>query len=423
MKVKSILMILAVCFICGCDSDKDSSEQPACTGSETRCTTDGKIETCSSGEWGAAKDCPQNQVCRGKACIAESNDCTDNETRCTTDGKIETCSSGQWGAAQDCPQNQVCRRKACIAESNHCTDNETRCTTGGKIETCSNGEWGTAKDCPENQICQGTNCISIDTSCTVGASQCSNKQIQYCENGRWGTAKDCPINQECRENSCVQAVTTSEKQTLTCGTTVCNEGQMCQNGTCIDRNVIPYQTEDFCTPSSFMEFCDGNTLVYCKATPGSNDAQIIAEPCEEGTQCVLRFDKNFGYCAKADVNCNANTAGAFPICNGDNNLYYIEMQLCALAADGYYYVFRDELVTKDCLGTCIDKYSCDLKDQERICTVEGSHCEGNISVTCAPDSSTNHLQSTSTNCDDYNAYCPGIQCLPETGECDWNACE
>ena len=385
---KYCFLLLSVCLISGCDdgnSEGESQDKPACTGTQTRCTPGGQIETCVNGQWGAAQDCPQNQTCSGNSCSG----------------------SGEGG------EN----------EKPACTGTQTRCTPGGQIETCADGQWGAAQDCPQDKTCNGTACIPISSTCEAGAAQCVDKQIQYCENGSWGLAKNCPVNQECRGNSCTQVVTENDKHTLNCGSSVCNEGQMCKNGaTCTDRLAKASQADSTCDPETFLDSCDGNTLVYCKKdTSSEHDHRVIALPCGEGFQCALKFEQNFGFCAKSDVNCNEKTAGDFPICHETTNLHYLEIMKCALAADGYYYPFRDENETIDCIGTCTDAYSCDTQNTDRPCATEGVHCEGDISVICGPDD-TGSLQSSTINCADYTLSCPGITCLTSTGDCDWDKC-
>ena len=372
---KYYCLILAVCFLCGCDDEKDTANHPACSESETRCTSDGQIETCAGGVWGAPQNCPAGETCTGKTC-GTADVCTNSDTRCTSDGQIETCAGGVWGA----PQN-----------------------------------------CPAGEGCFGSSCAPLDGTCSAGTARCMGNQIQYCESGSWGFAKKCPVNKECRENACVTAVTTKEKHALVCGNTTCTENQLCRNNTCVNRNARASQAGDPCDPNTFLESCDGNTLVYCKTDSAENGGtRVEATPCSENEICALQFNRNLGYCAREDVNCNANTAGTFPICYDSLEQHYVELNDCALAGDGYYYAFRTEMETVDCLGACVDGYSCDRKDEPRACAREGFHCEGSVSVECVRDNS--KLQYISTNCADYAEMCSGIACLPETGECDWNKC-
>ncbi len=262
-------------------------------------------------------------------------------------------------------------------------------------------------------------------TCTAGSAKCAEKQIQYCEGSSWGLPKNCPVNKECRENSCVQVVTTREKHPLTCGNTVCTPGQLCQNGTtCLDRTAKASAEGAPCDPATFLESCDGNTLVYCKTDPaGEEEPLITAFPCGEA-HCALRFNKNFGTCfAKEDINCNEKTAGEFTYCyQEDISTFFVEITACTVGADGYYYAFRDDMETVDCVGSCLDTYSCNRADEIRTCASEGYHCEENISIACAPGNTPGILEYSATNCLDYSKYCPGIKCLPESGECDWDKC-
>ena len=454
--MKKILSILALaCIFAACDDDtKPNEDNSVCTDAQTQCTADGKIQTCSGGQWGAAQNCPANQTCRGTACAPIASVCNGTETRCTKDGQIQTCSGGQWGAAQNCPvANQSCHDKTC---QETCTGTESRCTDDGKIQTCSGGFWGTAKncsaanqschdntcqetctgdesrctsdgkiekcsggfwtspkECDANMTCIGKECIDISSPCTAGATQCHGTQIQYCESGKWGYAKNCPVNQECRQNACVTLETTIQKHALTCGNKTCSTNQLCQNDNCVDRTAKASQENANCDAKTFLESCDGNTLVRCV------DSKIALTPCDEGEVCALEFHKNFGFCAIKDVNCNAHTEGEFTFCKYDGAKHYMELQQCALAADGYYYAFREEIETVDCLNTCFDAYSCDRADALQPCAREGEHCEGHLSVSCTPDKKTGKLEASAINCEDYIEYYPDAHCLATTGQCEY----
>ncbi|MGC4114255.1 MAG: PPC domain-containing protein [Myxococcales bacterium] len=134
-------------------------------------------------------------------------------TRCTVDGKLQTCADAnadgctEWGAAASCPGTQTCVGTACASCSSECTSGATRCS-GSQVQTCADAnldgctEWGTARSCPTGQTCTGTACAACSgAACTAGATRCSATQIQTCVSANgctdWGAPASCPAGFSC----------------------------------------------------------------------------------------------------------------------------------------------------------------------------------------------------------------------------------
>ena len=221
----------------------------------------------------------------------------------------------------------------------------------------------------------------------------------------------CTGNTVCQAGQCVPVDTPSEPVTpggegAICGASVCEAGELCMNGQCFKRDNKAVEGVA-CNAQSFVESCDGNSLVYCDCDESGNCLTAVA-PCSSGETCALMADKNFGMCAISDAKCAQS--GVFTRCfDLIGGISYIEYYACALATDGRYYPFRDGIETADCIGACVDSYRCNLN--EEVCGdsfVES--CEGNIMTYCADG------KVFRMNCEDY-----GTTCVMDggTADCAW----
>ena len=151
-----------------------------------------------------------------------------------------------------------------------------------------------------------------------------------------------------------------------------------------------------CNTQSFVESCAGNELVYCKCDEsGTCLTEVLT--CVGAETCALMAEKNLGMCAIADGQCAQE--GTFSRCfDLDGGISYIEYYTCAKAVDGRYYPFREEIRTADCIGPCVDKYRCNLNDED--CGSEfAEFCEGNIMTYCSEG------KIFRMNCEDYSTTC------------------
>ena len=184
----------------------------------------------------------------------------------------------------------------------------------------------------------------------------------------------------------------------TCGSETCTGNQLCLNNHCVDRNQRAVAGET-CTKETFLESCDGNQLVYCSCT----DTACVTEvaDCESDT-CALHASRNYAFCVKPDNKCTSASAGEMTYCYlpaGFINAY-LEKFECAMATDGKYYPFRLEHETIDCVGTCLDNYSCNLNDEPCDPATFESKCENDIAVMCSDEHTVYRL-----NCQDYEVGC------------------
>lgn len=105
--VLSVLMSFISFGLNACD-DGGSKKECENTAAAT-CNAEGKLEKCVNNKW-AAQDCDTGKVCRGGACVTETQeDCTDGEKKC--DGVVlKTCNGTTW---TDKKCEITCRDNAC----------------------------------------------------------------------------------------------------------------------------------------------------------------------------------------------------------------------------------------------------------------------------------------------------------------------
>ncbi|MBO4349570.1 MAG: hypothetical protein J6A01_01305, partial [Proteobacteria bacterium] len=147
-----------------------------------------------------------------------------------------------------------------------------------------------------------------------------------------------------------------------CGSKTCKLEQLCLNGQCVDRS--NKATEGVkCDPKTFVESCDNNNLVHCDCDEETKECKTAVSVCDKLT-CALMVKENYGMCAKADEKCKAE--GEMTMCYDIENGFtsYIEYWDCTLATDGKYYPFRTDKKDVDCIGTCLDKYSCNQGEEK-----------------------------------------------------------
>ncbi|GEM_PF-5461258 len=187
-----------------------------------------------------------------------------------------------------------------------------------------------------------------------------------------------------------------EGNTQTCGTKTCTIEQLCLNNQCVDRNNKAVKGVT-CDPKVFIESCDNNNLVHCECDEETKECKTAVSECNKLT-CALMVKANYGMCAKADEKCKAE--GELTMCYDIENGFtsYIEYLDCTLATDGKYYPFRTDIKDVDCIGTCLDKYSCNLGEEKCDANFK-DYCDGEIATYCSEGI------VYQMNCADYGATC------------------
>jgi hypothetical protein len=121
----------------------------ACQGNATQCSG-ANLQTCVSGQWGAAKACPTRQTCTGSAgtakctCVADPV-CKSNAVgnMCASPSMLATCMQDANGCFYEasssmCGGHQTCSGSACACVADPvCKAAGTSCATSTSLATCA----------------------------------------------------------------------------------------------------------------------------------------------------------------------------------------------------------------------------------------------------------------------------------------------
>ena len=177
--------VVACEFICangGCTGE--------CEPGAKECTGAGNAtpRVCDeTGTWQvAAAPCPGN-ACSGGLCTS----CTGSQTRCFTNRKLQTCVSNAWDPVSpaDCTNACVVDQAENAACGGVCIPASKSCASVTQVRQClENGQFGPPGDCGQ-KACFNGSCVGV---CRPGAQQCSGAFIQTCNNsGQWANDTNC----------------------------------------------------------------------------------------------------------------------------------------------------------------------------------------------------------------------------------------
>lgn len=156
------------------------------------------------------------------------------------------------------------------------SDDEIVCPEGYVVK---NGKC--APDCKDNQHEENGKCVD-DAPTPV---QCPDSQHE--ENGQCvddaPTPVQCPDNQHEENGKCVD--NDPEAPADPCKNVTCEQGS-CQQGICVTDAMKNIKSDDPCDTETFVEFCNGNTTVYC------DQGFVQLGECDEG--CAVYEETYFG---------------------------------------------------------------------------------------------------------------------------------
>ncbi len=280
-----------------------AADREACISGAKQCVGN-VLQTCENGVWGGGVACPGG--CSAGACIG----CTDGEKRC--DGSwVQKCSGGSWLYDESCDQG--CESGACKV-SKVCEDGAKQCS-GAFVQTCEGGEWKTAASACENGCTEG----ECELSCQEGAVRCDDAYIQTCEGGEWKTAASaCEIG-------CVKGECRTEAVDWCAKNADCEVGT-CERGVCVTDLMRGAKSGAECDIDSFVEFCDGEEMVYCTEDDDGNYV-VDRVSCSE-----------FGGCSVIDMSEEMETETFYPFvyCKGE------QADKCEKEGDKYFECTDDE---------------------------------------------------------------------------------
>jgi len=164
-----LLLLAVLAFGCGpssaggandCTDPATCPDNTSCPPGVLRCGPNKSVEKCndSGTAWMPLGHCGDTQSCSGGQCSPSS--CTGMNTACTPDGRIQTClpSSGTYSDPIACPAGQACVGTGCIMTV--CTPNARFCD-GMTVRQCDSlGSNSMQVDqCTGNQMCANGGCL------------------------------------------------------------------------------------------------------------------------------------------------------------------------------------------------------------------------------------------------------------------------
>jgi len=164
-----------------------------------------------------------------------------------------------------------------------------------------------------------------------------------------------------------------------CDGITCSEGT-CDEGVCVTSAMKKYKSDDLCDPETFIDFCDGETAVYC-----DNGIVIVADtPCGKD-KCVIYMDTTLsrprkkatcseGSCTdlgKIETSCET-IKGYGSVVYATACLKTTRNTMETVNIDGYY-----------CMGSCnSSKTKCELVEGECHPYETTPTCDGQQLITC-----------------------------------------
>ena len=286
------------------------------------------VASCSDDINDDGKDSPKKCVDGAKHCVA---------------GIPQLCVDGVW-VQSACKEGQLCSYGVC---KDNCTNNGAKqCSAAGVPELCVDGVWVQAAACSGAKTCVDGVCKD---NCTNGAKRCVAGVPQLCMGGEWA----------------VQAA--------------CSGGQTCVEGVCTGGKLGAS-----CNEATFVDFCDGNKLVFCD----EDDGGVLEDDCDstellDDLLCLPFASYKVYGCVPAHYECA--TAGQSQLCTeylGNYGFSYLWGGACHVASNGKSYMVEIE-EAKICSSACTSATTCEV----RACSVTDyvASCNDNVALTCLED--------------------------------------
>lgn len=238
---------------CDCsDNDCDTriDESPNCPAGAT-CQNCECAFPCGEGEF----PCPAGRVCKDNFCVADKcygvtcgPDATGDATVCVEGACVNACAQRSCGPGAVClPRTGQCAPDNCTTFADRCAANE-RCVAGTCVidkcagVTCDSGAYcrdgacvGSCAgvECKKGELCEAGACRA--TRCEAGCPRGTycNEIAGGCSPSKCVDGQQCATGQTCEPK-------TGECVTDPClGVTCPSATQVCQNGSCYDRNQLP----------------------------------------------------------------------------------------------------------------------------------------------------------------------------------------
>lgn len=283
-----------------CNAESLQCEGPTtCTNDSKRCNLN-NVEICIDGSWEVVVQCENGDICNAESlqCEGSIHVCDQGETRCTNNGKLESCFANSWNIS-DCPTGQSCRSGKTACEITVCSEGEIECNDDQNgLLTCTDNAWVKTACAAPTAICYENQCVA----CTNGDKRCQDNAVVLCANNAWKTEKEC-ADQVC------------DPVSHTCINLACQKGwQRCNANVvevCNDAGKFEPVSPAACAAGSV---CLENTVTHTtKCVECKLDAQcesVVGKPvCHSNNTCVACR-------AGSDNKCHA-TNGSLLVCNAN----------------------------------------------------------------------------------------------------------
>lgn len=277
-KIKSLLVLLAVLPLVGCDDDDDKQkeeETPACSENAMKCE-ENSVMKCVEGDWKLEEACGDTKTCKDNACHLNETTEKCEENKMTCDGNtVNKCVGGQWKSWDSCSQFQTCKVDQCVSIFD-CTGKED----GNQCGSIDKVEWGYA--CKDGKVVE-------DELSNKAPSACSDT-LPYCVSDRLNP-------------SCVECTKDDH----------CKDGKVCKYNEC----VAPADPNDpfYCDPAkgNYSRCTEKDGKVYV-LTCSNGEKSGEPQDCAAGEMGAVCLDQTtYAICGCNSNDDCANVAGK-PIC-------------------------------------------------------------------------------------------------------------
>ena len=233
---------------------------------------------------------------------------------------------------------------------------------------CNDGDSTPSTDtctpaCNENQTCKEGTCVDDVSDHEICTPACNE-------------------NQTCKEGTCVDDESIDEVDP--CKGVTCSQGT-CDEGVCVTDAMKKFKQDDPCDPETFVDFCNGETPVYCdNGIVTIGDTPCGANKCVVYTDTTLARPRKRATCSEVSCTSLDEITTSCEFIKGYGSVVYAKAcqrttrnTLEMVHIDGYY-----------CAGSCDSTNTkCQLTENECHPYEFASACDGQQLTTCYKTSS------------------------------------
>ena len=342
------------------------------------------------------------------ACVAAGFNACDtgeyNDLKCDSDYQSECLSRDVYMACMDgvlttvlCDDNTYCsetevngvRAASCVPYGVNVNPTGQKCGNGqiDEGESCDGSNLN-GKTCADLMV-GATGNLLCDSSCRFVTTGCTVSSNDVCGDGIIGASEDCE-GSNLNGKTC-ETEFPGSTGTLACDPTTCKFVQ----------NSCEFPKEgSACDPDSFVEGCEGTSIVYCEEDD-YGDFAVSKVDCSEytGSACVILDNDgtNWADCLTEDLRCD-NVDDEERQCQSYYGTPYSNISVCRSGSDGNNY-WLEQQDDPDLLHVCNEPGALSCLSTTQDCGIlsddQGEECDpetfvnrcddGEIPVYCAED--------------------------------------